>query len=212
MCAPSGPSSAEGTRRGKRRPRPRSPRSRRAGPECAAAPANWTRGARGPGSGRYEPTCSLRAGPGRVLHSSIRISVGAGFRPGIMVSSPGPGTRRGAAQGLGVPPRARALPAPWSPVVRLWSRGWRCGRGGRLGEGSLPSTLDPGFAAGPGPLLNSRARSWPPCPGEDPCPHRPPHKGRAGRARGGQGPALRPICTPALWPAPLFTASLCMSD
>lgn len=206
LCAlPRAPAghSAEGTRRAKRRPRLRNPRSRRAGPECAAAPANWTRGARGPGSGPYEPTCSFRAGPCRAYHSSIRIPVGAGVRQGIMVSSPGPGTRRGAAQGPGVPPRACALSAPWSPVLRLWSRSWRCGRGGRLGEGSLLSTLAPGFAADPGPRLSSRARSWPPCPGEDPRPRRPPHKGRAGRARGAaRAPRCAQFAHPISGPRP----------
>lgn len=77
---------------------PRSPCSRRAGPRLSGRACELERGAQanlGPGQvGTKTPPPSWARLS--IPCSSIRIQVGAGVEPGMMVPSPGSGTRRGA--------------------------------------------------------------------------------------------------------------------
>lgn len=95
---------------------PRSPRSRRAGPRLSGRACELERGAQanlGPGQvGTKTPPPSWARLS--IPCSSIRIQVGAGVEPGMMVPSPGSGTRRGAV--LMAPARlGEPSPAPCRP-------------------------------------------------------------------------------------------------
>lgn len=70
------------------------------------------------------------------------------------------------------------------------------------GRSSALSSPAPKLSRQPSPLLHAGSRRW---PSEQPLPHCPPVQESSQESKGAQPQGPRPLCTPALWPAPVYS-------
>lgn len=74
------------------------------------------------------------------------------------------------------------------------------------GEGLSSEFPSPKLSRQPGPLLHSGSKRWPSVPANSPLlTARPPVQESSQESAGPQPQGPRPLCTPALWPAPVYS-------
>lgn len=80
------------------------------------------------------------------------------------------------------------------------------GQSAAAGEGLSSEFPSPKLSRQPGPLLHSGSRRWPSVPANSPLlTARPPVQESSQESVGRQPQGPRPLCTPALWPAPVYS-------